>query len=190
MLMDYLRYDRLYSKNELIVLFCGTEKKAQDLDERIIRLNVSFTRGHFNRNFPSRPEIRNACPDIGTMVGRELLADKAIRAYSLSLEEIPNVGKQLVYDTIISEIDKHVRMNGRTVNGMNNLPILVEASNRLEAEEIAPRVRDLLKNKYAGKPVLQMDEIRYYLKALFFLALASRPSNVYVLDREYKLISK
>lgn len=184
-----LRYDTIYSRNELVVLFCGTEITACSLDERITKLNAGFKRGHFNGN-PLKPEIMEIASDIGEVAENGIVINKVVRIYSLNLDEVLRDRMQLAHDVFTSEINRHARINRSKIDGHNNLPIIVEAPNLQEAEGRVSQVRDQLMTSYTNNPQLREPEIRYYLKALLYLASPQIPPTIFIFDRGDKLISK
>ena len=53
---NFLGYGNIYSTNEVVLLFCGTQTESDSLDERIRKLNLAFTHGHF-KGLPEKPKV-------------------------------------------------------------------------------------------------------------------------------------
>src|SRR3989344_7542471 len=126
MVENVLRYGKLYSKNEFVVLFAGTEKAADSLDQRIRRLNQEFTSGQHFATSPSKPQVQEAGIDIGSIADYQLVHGKTFRVYRLDLEDTPS-SAQLADEVISAEMDRHARINKGKLDSKAKLPFFIEA---------------------------------------------------------------
>lgn len=178
---EIIRYDRLYSTNEVVVLFCGTREGVDSLDRRI---------GDFNGRLRAQ---RHLSPAVGLiditsylnpMPSSEALREKIVKAYRLELKLLPDKIKRQIETGVESELNGYRK--DRNADLENNFPIFIEAEIMMAAEEKLPLVRDKIRRDYTGHPESRGEEINLYTFSLLYLAAEEKPWNVYVFPREYR----
>lgn len=187
LVMDYIKYDRLYSTNEFVVLFCGTGDAADSLDARIRKLNDdSFQRGTQFKEFTTKPHVKEEATEVDGTEARGIIGDKSLRVYTMDLSVIHRDRVELALDMLKGYLEQYARQHRKTTDARHNLPIHITAEIQPQAEDIAPVVREELKRIYEGSPELRELELKHYITALRYLAAVVKPANIFVLDREHK----
>lgn len=179
--MNHIRYDRLYSTNEFVVLFCGTGESVASLDGRIEKLNQELRSRYYLRQ---RLGVVDLTTTLSLPSQPEISEGKTIKAYKLDLNSLPKnsqIGLQSRFKKLLEGYRKE-----KSIDFENNFPLFAKAEKEVVAEEYIPQRREEVKRRYEGNPLLRGEEISLYIQGLLYLAAEEKPQNVLVFPREHK----
>lgn len=181
--MDYLRYDRLYSTNEVVILFCGSREKSQTLDNKLNDFNAYFNKRQL-KGVPQRQRIKPKTFTIDSIPDNDFVQDRSVSVYSIDLGRLAKDGlEKHAYDILIAELDAYARKAMVGINRRRGLPLMIEASDRVIAERYLIAKNAEMQDRYFRKPKLKNEEISIHLSALFNKFKRNRKRFVFDVDK-------
>ncbi|MBI2655426.1 hypothetical protein HYX06_03315 [Candidatus Woesearchaeota archaeon] len=179
MLMDManpiIRYDRLYSRNEAIILFHGSPEGAASLDTILRRLSGSKEGLEFLREGIGMPNV--SCEEIGssTFTNGVPIPQQTIKMYAVDLARVPtDESYWRAYRKFTYRLVELVNARMGNPDVYNGLPVLIE-QNSAEMAALVRKLRERLKQMFQGNHYLRQQEVEIYLNGLINLVAGVEP---------------
>src|SRR3989338_2422834 len=170
-----IRYDRLYSRNEAIILFHGPAEEAKSLDGIIKGLSGTPVGWKIQGQELIKPTAVEESIDLQAVPCLTLMPDQTIKMYTINLERVAT--DELAWRAYRSFLFQFHQLVGSRINGANlynSLPVSIQAETRELAETTGKHERERLRG-FKDKPDLRNEEVAIYLKWLLDLAARVEP---------------
>ena len=180
-----IRYDKVYTTSEVVLLFSGTKEVATSLEAEISRINDVLIRRKFVKN--STGPVKEEGLDLSGIPDGNLINKKIVKAYSFRLEDIVDERQRIhAYETFQAYLDAFARRNkSGGIDIENSLPVLVTAEDDDKAQaaffDLQCRL-EMLKDKYQERAY----EISVYLQGFSNLAAGVKPPKYVFALKKYQ----
>ena len=171
-----IRYDKLYSRNEAIVLFHGSAVEAQSLDGILKGLSGKPVVGwRMHGQELIRPTAMEASIDSHAVPDLLLTPGQATKMYTVDLERVAtDAVASRAYVLFPFELREAVNSQIEGINITDMLPVLVEADTKDQAKQEWEQQKKVLL-RFQRRPDLRDLEISIYLEGFFNLAAKAEP---------------
>ena len=170
-----IRYDRLYTRDEAIILFQGTADEAASLESALRGASNSNRGIEFLRPLPGKPNAIEDKLNFYSVSSQNLPPGQKIKMYTISLEQATtDAWAKRAYRIFLFELNEMVLEQISGVDIFNSLPVLIEADTlELAGEKWKSKKEDL--KKFQGRTSLRDNEISIYLEGFQNLAENVKP---------------
>ena len=187
---DVVRYDGLFSKPEIAILFCGEEKSAATIDDAVRRFNSEVRLRSFKKAANRCDLMKKENFSAEDIPYSESVPSRATRVYTIDLpywtrnhDNRSAYGQNinLYFQIAMREIQEFM---GIPLSGMDirqGLPSPIKAHDLIEAERCIDQTIETLRSSLAGYPLFRDQELFNHLSAMIVLSADNKPEGVFPL---------
>lgn len=170
-----IRYDKLYSRNEAVILFHGSAEEAQSLDGILKGLSGSKVGWKLQGQELIRPTAVEESVDSFATPDRVPMPEHIVKMYTIDSQHVPgNDAAWRAYRDFLFRFRDAAKREIEGLDIYNSLPVLVEADTPEQAiKKWEQQKKDLA--RFQGKLDLRNAEVAIYLQGFFNLAAKVEP---------------